>query len=109
MLGMPHWQRQDTGFDPLCPPTIPYGTLRPAAFAHGDAPGLALIALAINELLVSPPAQHEAQGKGHHHPQPEGGGKPLIKDMHHRSLPLHEPFHQELAFFIAFEGGDGSA
>src|SRR6059058_912649 len=50
MLGMAQRPRQDTGSDPLRSPTIPNGALRPAAFAHGDTPGLAPVALRIQLL-----------------------------------------------------------
>ena len=64
MVGVRHRQRQHTGMHPAGTATIPDGALRPAAFAKGDAPGFASIALGVIKLVVTAPAQYEASGKG---------------------------------------------
>ena len=71
MVGMRDFQGEDTGFHPAGMATVPHGALLPTAFANGDAPGFAAIALGIIELVVSTPAQHETQAKGQQDAQPE--------------------------------------
>src|SRR5436853_5952382 len=104
MLGMAQRPRQDTGSDPLRSPTIPNGALRPAAFAHGDTPGLAPVALRIQQLVVLAPAQYEAQVQGQQQTQPEGPSETLVEDMHNHAPPLQQG-EQQLALLIASEGG----
>src|SRR5438270_9447967 len=104
MLGMAHRQRQDTGSDPLRSPTIPNGALRPAAFAHGDTPGLAPVALRIQQLVVLAKAEYEAQVQGQQQTQPEGPSETLVEDMHNHAPPLQQG-EQQLALLIASEGG----
>ncbi len=103
MIGVTHGQGENAGRHPLMATAVPHRPFLPPSLAARDFPGRPPIALRIHQVILFLPAQHEAQRESKEQTEPETAGEALIKDVQDPSLERH--LEQELALFIAFEGG----